>query len=148
MAAPQPFCGAKIVLFHGEELLTYRRDDRPDIPHPNCWDLPGGGREGDETPEQCALRELREEFGIRLPQRQILWGSRHIEPALQGPGRRVTFFFAGIIRPGQIAAIRFGDEGQYWRMRAVEAFIADPEAVPALARRVETCWQLVRTVVG
>ncbi|MGH2607895.1 MAG: NUDIX domain-containing protein, partial [Tepidiformaceae bacterium] len=31
---------------------------------PPFWITPGGGLEGDETYEQCALRELREETGI------------------------------------------------------------------------------------
>lgn len=30
------------------------------------WALPGGGREEDETTEECALREFREETGVKL----------------------------------------------------------------------------------
>lgn len=30
----------------------------------DAWQLPQGGAEDDETPEQCALRELQEEAGI------------------------------------------------------------------------------------
>ena len=55
------FSGAKLALFLGADLLVIKRDDRPDIPYPGYWDLPGGGREGDETPQACALRETYEE---------------------------------------------------------------------------------------
>jgi 8-oxo-dGTP diphosphatase len=45
-------------------------------------------------------------------------------------------FFAGRISRAEIARIRFGDEGQYWRMMPVAAFISHPQAVPELQRRV------------
>lgn len=35
----------------------------PDANHPNCWDLPGGKADDDETPEQTAKRETMEEIG-------------------------------------------------------------------------------------
>ena len=54
------FHGAKLVLTCGDGLLLLLRDDIPTIQWPGHWDLPGGGREGDETPEACALRELED----------------------------------------------------------------------------------------
>ena len=54
------FDGAKLALFLGKDLVVILRDDKPDIPYPAHWDLPGGGREGAETPEACALRETYE----------------------------------------------------------------------------------------
>ena len=46
MMADGDFSGAKIVLKCEDRLLTYLRDDKPGIPFPGIWDLPGGGREG------------------------------------------------------------------------------------------------------
>src|SRR3546814_18606002 len=45
------FSGAKIALTCGQRLVAYQRDVKPAIPWPGLWDLPGGGREGGETPE-------------------------------------------------------------------------------------------------
>ncbi|WP_162869177.1 NUDIX domain-containing protein, partial [Escherichia coli] len=44
------FGGAKIALLCDGRLLVYQRDDKPGIPWPGMWDLPGGGRENGETP--------------------------------------------------------------------------------------------------
>ena len=67
------FTGCKITLFCGEELLTILRDDKKNIPWPNMWELPGGGREGDESPFECAAREVYEELGIHLNEDCLLW---------------------------------------------------------------------------
>jgi len=40
--------------------------------HANQWALPGGRIEPDETPEQAALRELREEVALELPPEAVL----------------------------------------------------------------------------
>ena len=46
-------------------LLMMLRDDIPTIPWPNCWDLPGGVLEAEESIEAAALREIREECGYQ-----------------------------------------------------------------------------------
>ena len=47
------FTGVKVVLFVEKSILVVLRDNKPDIPWPNMWELPGGGREGIETPLEC-----------------------------------------------------------------------------------------------
>jgi 8-oxo-dGTP diphosphatase len=47
-------------------ILLFLRDNNPNIPFPNCWDLPGGHVESGETPEQCIIREMKEEIGYKL----------------------------------------------------------------------------------
>ncbi|WP_347917778.1 NUDIX hydrolase [Paracoccus marcusii] len=124
------FNGAKLLLTHGDRLLTCLRDDRPDIPFPAHWDLPGGGREGQETPVQCALRELDEEFGLHLSP-QALTGRAF--PSHSAPGL-MSWLFAGRISAAQIAAIRFGDEGQGWCMMPMADYLTHPRAIPHFCR--------------
>jgi 8-oxo-dGTP diphosphatase len=63
---------AQVLLFdRGGRLLVYLRDDRPEIPFPNHWDLFGGHLEAGETPEQALVREVREELGITLKEWQF-----------------------------------------------------------------------------
>jgi 8-oxo-dGTP diphosphatase len=126
------FAGAKLLLLAGDQVLTYLRDDTPDLGWAGLWDLPGGGREGDESPEDCALRELEEEFGLRLAADRLIW--RQSYPALHDPSQ-IGWFFAGRITADEVAAIRFGDEGQYWRLMPVAEWLAHPGGVAPLQAR-------------
>ena len=52
------FTGVKAALLVEQSILVILRDNKPDIPWPNTWELPGGGREGQETPLECLQREV------------------------------------------------------------------------------------------
>lgn len=127
------FVGAKAALLCGDALLTYLRDDKPGLPWAAMWDLPGGGREGSETPEACLLRELHEEFGLLLPSDRLTWC--RVWPSMMDASQP-SVFFAGRITAAEIDTIRFGDEGQYWQMMRVADYLAHPQAIPELQRRV------------
>ena len=47
-------------------VLLQKRDNIPTIREPGKWDVWGGHCEEDETPEACAIRELREEIGVEI----------------------------------------------------------------------------------
>ncbi|MDR6233335.1 NUDIX hydrolase [Pseudomonas oryzihabitans] len=129
----EAFNGAKLALLCDDQILVYQRDDKPSIPWPGLWDLPGGGREDDETPERCALRELEEEFSLVLDASRLTWGRCY--PPRQ-PGYLPSWLFAGQLSRAEIAAIRFGDEGQYWQLMSIADFLAHPQGVPHLQERL------------
>lgn len=135
------FVGAKAALFCGAEVLTYLRDTHPGLPWPGLWDLPGGGREGDETPEACLLRELEEEFGLRLPTERLIW--RRVLPSITDQAR-ASVFFGGRLSVEEVARVRFGDEGQAWRLMPVADFVAHRLAVPEMQRRAGLAWSDLR----
>jgi 8-oxo-dGTP diphosphatase len=60
--------GVKIFIKHKDtgEYLFFLRDNKPNIPNPNKWDLLGGGMEPGETPEKAAAREVEEETNISI----------------------------------------------------------------------------------
>ncbi|TXB67874.1 NUDIX domain-containing protein [Paracoccus aurantiacus] len=120
----------------GSGLLVYLRDDFQHIPFPGCWDLPGGGREGAESAPECALRELHEEFGLCLSSERLL--GRWVFPVPSQPGG-VAVFYTGRLSRQDIAAIRFGDEGQYWRLMPVTEYVVHARAVPHFRGRVAQC---------
>jgi len=129
----EAFCGAKAALFYQDRLLVYLRDDKPGLPFAACWDFPGGGREGQESPFDCLQRETQEEFGILLHAGQIIWQRSY--PSWHQPGA-VSFFMAGQLTASQVAAIRFGDEGQCWGWMSAADYLAQRAAVPYLQQRL------------
>lgn len=126
------FVGAKIVLLIGGRVLTLLRDDTPTIAYPGWWDMPGGGREGRESPEACVLRETREEVGLVLDASALVWRAVFDSPTTGG---QAVWFAAGL-PAGAERDIVFGDEGQEWRLMAPEAWLAHPRAIPHFKARV------------
>ncbi len=64
--------GASILFFNEKnELLLFLRDDKPGLPYANMWDVPGGHVEEGETPEECIVREMKEEIGLDIGETQL-----------------------------------------------------------------------------
>ena len=127
------FTGSKIALICGESVLTILRDDKENIPWPNMWELPGGGREGDESPFECAAREVYEELGIYLNENCLLWSK--VYPSMLFEGRQ-SVFMVGQLSQDQFDSIVFGDEGQAYKLMNIEEFLSSSQVVPQLQERL------------
>ena len=127
------FTGCKIALFCGNKLLTTLRDNKLDIPYPNTWELPGGGREGDESPFECAAREVYEELGIHLTEDCLLWAK--VYPSMLFADKK-SVFLVGKLAQERFDQIVFGDEGQGYKLMGIEEFLGSDKAVPQLQDRV------------
>ena len=134
MSGEPDFHGAKVALFIEDQLLVYRRDNRPDIPFPDMLDLPGGGREQGESGAQCVARETFEEFGIRIAIDEF--ELMQIYPNWRGSGA-VALFFVCHLPCSILDEIVFGDEGQGWQIMPVAGFLASDHAVPHLQLRLQ-----------
>jgi 8-oxo-dGTP diphosphatase len=128
----EKFTGCKLAYIFNGQLLVYKRDDFPHIPFAGMWDFPGGGREGNETPEQCVLRELNEEFAIALDESRLIYKQKVANHLNTGD----AFFFVAEGRLAEIETIVFGSEGQYWQLMGIEEFLANPLAVAVLKNRL------------
>ena len=127
------FTGCKIALFCDDRILTILRDDKSNIPYPNTWELPGGGREGDESSFECAAREVYEELGIHLTEDCLLWSK--VYPSMLFEGKE-SVFLVGKLTQEQFDKIVFGDEGQGYRLMSIEEFLSSDNVVPQLQDRV------------
>lgn len=70
-----------------------------------------------------------------LSEQRLLWRR---EFAAGMPPGQVGWCFAGWIGGGKIAAVRFGDQGQYWQTMPVAEFQGHGSAVPYLQDRLPT----------
>ena len=127
------FSGCKIALICDDKLLTILRDDISTIPWPNMWELPGGGREGEETPFECVQREVFEELGLNLEEADILWAKEY--QGMLDPDK-ISIFMVGTITQEECTIIAFGDEGQAYQMMDVSLFLADDKVIPQLQDRL------------
>ncbi|WP_170545266.1 NUDIX domain-containing protein [Ruegeria arenilitoris] len=133
--------GAKIAVICDDAVVAYLRDDFDHIPNPNQWDLPGGVREADETALECALRETQEEFGICLPKSPIDYEATYFAEAAGPLPKREVALFAIIVSEDVISAIRFGEEGQCWRMMPIKEFVNRTDVVPELQAAFRVFWE-------
>ncbi|VED66522.1 MutT/NUDIX family protein [Streptococcus australis] len=127
------FTGCKIALICDGRILTILRDDKPTIPWPNLWELPGGGREGDESPFECVAREVYEELNIQLSKDDIVWS--WIYPSMLDENKK-SVFLVGKLTQEQFDSIVFGDEGQGYKLVSLEEFLTSDQVVPQLQERV------------
>lgn len=124
------FSGAKLALFLGADLLVIKRDDKPDIPYPGYWDLPGGGREGSESPEDCALRETFEEVSLSIRTSELSWSRSYTR------ARGIVWFFVSHQPSSLVQQVKLGSEGQCWRLMNPHDYCCDTLAVPHFAEQL------------
>lgn len=74
-----------------------------------CWNVPGGGREGNESEEQCVIREMKEETNLDVRvERLLIHGPSHPH----SPYRRFKTYLCtpigGEAKPDGIESIEVG----------------------------------------
>jgi len=55
-----------ILMNKDNKFLVQLRDDKENIYGPGKWGLFGGRKKNNETPEECIIREIKEELSIKL----------------------------------------------------------------------------------
>ena len=63
---PRPAVTADCIVITKEAEPKLLLIERGDEPFKGCWAFPGGFMDMDETTEQCAIRELEEETGLKV----------------------------------------------------------------------------------
>lgn len=128
------FEGAKVALFYKDKIVVCLRDDKPGLHFAGMWDFPGGGREGSETPEKCALREIKEELGVALSPEQITWTMAYSSMTNEGSK---GFFLVASLTKDQFENIKFGDEGQGWQLMSSDEYINHDLSIHRLAENLQ-----------
>ena len=123
------FSGTKLICLVGRRLVTLRRDCDPSIPWPGYWDLPGGGRDGDESPVACVLRETAEEVGLTLTPNDLVWRRFYPHPV-------AAWFFAARLPESAAADLSLGDEGQALALVDPAEWVLREDVIPHFRMRV------------
>ena len=131
------FQGVKVALINNGKVLTVLRDNIPNIPYPNMWDLAGGGRENEESPYETMRREVLEELNIDIPESNVVW-VKHYESVTK-PGKKSVFMVADI-SDHQIEGIKFGEEGQGYKMVSFQEFLDNKDVIEQLKHRFLDYW--------
>lgn len=126
------FHGVKGMILIGDKMLVYRRDNKTER-FPLSIDLPGGGREPGESPFETFCRETKEEFGLNITEKDIVYAKQHISSIDQS---KEGYFI--VVKPATLEAddIVFGDEGLEPSLITVEDYLKLKDAISRHQDRV------------
>ena len=131
---PRPAVTADCVVITKEAepkvLLIQRGAD----PYKGCWAFPGGFMNMDETTEQCAIRELEEETGLKVTTIQQIGAYSKVDRDPRG--RTITVAYLAIIdKPAQVTGQDDAAKAEWFPL----------SALPELASTMQTSWQMPST---
>lgn len=66
------------IIFHQGKVLAAQRSETMDLP--GKWEFPGGKIEEGENPEECLIREIKEELAVEIKINQALSPCEHRYP--------------------------------------------------------------------
>jgi len=97
-----------VVVFdkEGRVLLCHRRDL-------DIWNLPGGGLESGELPDEAAIRETYEETGLKIKIDRLVgvYGKPH--------RNELAFLFRGSVIGGVITKTFEADESRFYKIKNI-----------------------------
>ncbi len=121
---PRPAVTADCVVITKEaepKVLLIQRDADP---YKGCWAFPGGFMNMDETTEQCAIRELEEETGLKVSTvRQI---GAYSKVDRDPRGRTITVAYLAIIeKPAKVTGQDDATKAEWFPLSALPELAFD-----------------------
>jgi 8-oxo-dGTP pyrophosphatase MutT (NUDIX family) len=89
--------GARVIILDEQNrvlLVSHRYPER------DLWMPPGGGIETDETSLDAAIREVKEETGLDVEIRRLIW---HVEEVSESRGQRFVDYFLAEVTGGTLS---------------------------------------------
>jgi len=125
---PRPAVTADCVVITDEvepKVLLIQRGDQP---FKGGWAFPGGFMNMDETTEQCAVRELEEETGLRLSKIQQIGAYSKVDRDPRG--RTITVAYLAIVdTPVAVTGQDDAAKAEWWPLSSLPILAFDHDEI-------------------
>ena len=132
---PRPAVTADCVVITKEKEPKVLLIQRGNEPFKGCWAFPGGFMNMDETTEQCAVRELEEETGLKVSNiRQI---GAYSKVDRDPRGRTVTVAYLAIVdKAEKVKGLDDAAKAQWFSLSELPKLAFDHEDIMADALKL------------
>lgn len=125
---PRPALTADCVVITAEEEPKVLLIQRANEPFKGCWAFPGGFMEMDETTEECAIRELEEETGLRLD--TMVQVGAYSKVNRDPRGRTITIAYLAIVdEPLSVIAQDDAAKAEWFSINALPTLAFDHDEI-------------------
>ena len=125
------------------DCIVITRENEPKVllilrgfePFKGCWAFPGGFMNMDETTEQCAIRELEEETGLKVTEVHQI--GAYSKVARDPRGRTVTVAYLVLIdAPVEVSGQDDAAKAMWWPLSALPELAFDHKEIMEDAIRI------------
>ena len=121
---PRPAVTADCVVITKEAEPKVLLIQRGFAPYKGCWAFPGGFMNMDETTEQCAIRELEEETGLKVS--TVYQIGTYSKVNRDPRGRTITVAYLAIIdKPVDVTGQDDAAKAEWWPLSALPELAFD-----------------------
>ena len=119
---------ADCIVITREEEAKVLLIQRGDNPFKGCWAFPGGFMNMDETTEQCAIRELEEETGLKVSDIHQIGAYSKVDRDPRG--RTVTVAYLSVIdKPLPVTGQDDAAKAEWWPLSSLPILAFDHDEI-------------------
>ncbi|MBR0118324.1 MAG: NUDIX hydrolase [Prevotella sp.] len=127
---PRPAVTADCVVITSEEEPRVLLIERGEEPFKGCWAIPGGFLNMDETTEQCAIRELEEETGLKIDKANQI--GAYCKVNRDPRGRTISVAYLAIVeRPLEVSGQDDAAKAKWFPVNALPPLAFDHDEIMA-----------------
>lgn len=127
---PRPAVTADCVVITSEEEPRVLLIERGEEPFKGCWAIPGGFLNMDETTEQCAIRELEEETGLKIDKANQIGAYCKVDRDPRG--RTISVAYLAIVeRPLEVSGQDDAAKANWFPVNALPPLAFDHDEIMA-----------------
>ena len=125
---PRPAVTGDCIVITKEANAKVLLIQRGDEPYKGCWAFPGGFMNMDETTEQCAIRELEEETGLKVNEVHQIGAYSKVNRDPRG--RTVTVAYLAVIdKPISVVGQDDAAKAEWWPLSALPQLAFDHDEI-------------------